>query len=244
MARPIRNLTTMKGYDVTAHALACFGGAGPQHCCAIARLLGMKKIYINKYAGILSAYGLSLADVVIEKQVPFSSMAIDATETLQIISRGLDALEEESILALKQQGFSPQMISCQRYINCRYSGTDTSIMIAVSSTTGVNECLTSFKGAYMREYGFDLSGREVLIDDLRVRGTGSFSTATGCAQNNVEQSSTPPPLEHVSVYFEDGRTSTPVFKYSDLVPGNIITGPALIIQSVATVVVEVLVRIP
>lgn len=60
MARPIRNLTTMKGYDVTKHALSTFGGAGPQHCCAIAKSLGIKEIYISKYSGILSAYGLSL----------------------------------------------------------------------------------------------------------------------------------------------------------------------------------------
>lgn len=72
MARPIRNLTTMKGFDVTAHALACFGGAGPQHCCAIAKLLGMRKIVVHKYSGVLSAFGLSLADVVVEKQEPFA----------------------------------------------------------------------------------------------------------------------------------------------------------------------------
>lgn len=69
MCRPIRNLTTMKGYDVTTHALACFGGAGPQFCCAIAQALGMKRIKVHRLSGVLSAYGLSLADVVCERQV-------------------------------------------------------------------------------------------------------------------------------------------------------------------------------
>ena len=59
----------MKGYDVTKHILSCFGGAGPQHCCAISKALGIKKILVHRYSGILSAYGLSLADVVVEKQV-------------------------------------------------------------------------------------------------------------------------------------------------------------------------------
>ena len=69
MCRPIRALTQMKGYDVAAHALACFGGAGGQHACAIARTLGMQTIFIHRYSGILSAVGIGLADVVAEEQV-------------------------------------------------------------------------------------------------------------------------------------------------------------------------------
>jgi 5-oxoprolinase (ATP-hydrolysing) len=70
MCRPIRNLTNMKGYDVTTHALVCFGGAGPQHCCAIAKALGMRRVIVHPYSGILSAYGLSMADLVVERQMP------------------------------------------------------------------------------------------------------------------------------------------------------------------------------
>lgn len=69
MCRPIRALTQMKGYDVAAHTLACFGGAGGQHACAIARALGMRTIFIHRYSGILSAVGIGLADVVAEEQV-------------------------------------------------------------------------------------------------------------------------------------------------------------------------------
>ena len=71
MCRPIRALTQMKGYDAAAHTLACFGGAGGQHACAIARSLGMKTIFIHRYSGILSAVGIGLADVVAEEQVRF-----------------------------------------------------------------------------------------------------------------------------------------------------------------------------
>ncbi|CAN0213836.1 unnamed protein product [Ectocarpus fasciculatus] len=68
MCRPIRNLTTMKGHDASTHVLATFGGAGPQHCCAMARALGMSRILVSRFSGVLSAYGLSAADVVCEKQ--------------------------------------------------------------------------------------------------------------------------------------------------------------------------------
>lgn len=67
--RPIRNLTQMRGYDITTHTLACFGGAGPQHACAMAKALGMSKVFVHRYGGILSAYGLSMADAVHEEQV-------------------------------------------------------------------------------------------------------------------------------------------------------------------------------
>ena len=70
MGRPIRALTQMKGYDVAQHCLACFGGAGGQHACAIAQNLGMRTIFVHRYAGVLSAVGIGLADVVAEEQVP------------------------------------------------------------------------------------------------------------------------------------------------------------------------------
>ncbi len=69
MCRPIRALTQMKGYDVSQHVLACFGGAGGQHACAIAQNLGMHTIFVQRYAGVLSAVGIGLADVVAEEQV-------------------------------------------------------------------------------------------------------------------------------------------------------------------------------
>lgn len=118
MARPIRNLTTMKGFDVTAHALACFGGAGPQHCCAIAKLLGMRKIVVHKYSGVLSAFGLSLADVVVEKQEPFSGSASNP-ESLEVMKIRLDRLRESTVDALCELSFDTSQISCTLYANCR-----------------------------------------------------------------------------------------------------------------------------
>ena len=81
MCRPIRALTQMKGYDVAQHCLACFGGAGGQHACAIAQNLGMRTIFVHRYAGVLSAVGIGLADVVAEEQVPsapFTAFLLDS----------------------------------------------------------------------------------------------------------------------------------------------------------------------
>lgn len=242
MARPIRNLTTMKGFDVTKHALSCFGGAGPQHCCAIAKSLGMKKIYVHRYSGILSAFGLSLADVVVEKQQPFSGTSISGC--LELINQRLSVLESIAIDELLHQSFPRSSISCTRFINCRYQGTDTSIMTSIDDSKSSNS--TSYEEVfvqnYKREYGFELVGRSVLVDDIRVRAVGNANLKTfreeELQKNNMHTAVIPASSESASVYFEGGRFETPVFNMNALTGGHTIKGPAIIIQDVATVVIE------
>ena len=240
MARPIRNLTTMKGHDVTKHALSCFGGAGPQHCCAIAKSLGMRKIYVNRYSGILSAFGLSLADVVVERQQPFSGGELELS--LELAEKHIESLEAEAVQELVSQGFAREGISVTRFLNLRYQGTDTALMTP-STAKGYS---AEFVSNYRREYGFELTGRAVLLDDIRVRATGNRGIS-GSASDTVSSSGPPspppppPPVPHstVQVYFEQGgRRPTPVFLASSLLPLQSVSGPAIIVQDVATVVVE------
>jgi len=248
MARPIRNLTTMRGHDVTSHVLACFGGAGPQHCCAIARLLGMKTIYVHKYSGVLSAYGLSLADVVVEAQEPFSGEL--SAEGVARAQRQLDALEAEARGRLRAQGVEGEgRVYCTRYLSLRYRGTDTSMMITVGGDEvggmveavreTVEEYQQAFVCAYRREYGFELQNRGILVDDLRVRAVGRLGTGvssngyTVCAEKGV-----PSVHDTVPVFFTDGFVNCSVFLSTSLSPGHVVRGPALIIQNVATVVIE------
>lgn len=253
MARPIRNLTTMKGYDVTRHALSCFGGAGPQHCCAIAKSLGMKKIYVHRHSGILSAYGLSLADIVVERQVPYSgALNIDS---MPVLTAELGKLRESAHAELKSQGFVDTDMMFTGFLNCRYEGTDTALMTSVDGEDAwlpysVPDTITAqyksaFVSNYQREFGFELSGRRVLVDDIRVRAVGRTATA---GSHSVERDTTneivkdavesAEPSETVSVYFEGGRRATNVYFLNQLRPQTSIVGPAIIVQNVATVVVE------
>jgi 5-oxoprolinase (ATP-hydrolysing) len=256
MARPIRNLTTMKGYDVTRHALSCFGGAGPQHCCAIAKSLGMRKIYVHRYSGILSAYGLGLADVVVEKQIPFSGESIGDDAVLQQATLKLAQLEEQARRELLSRGFASASIHCTGFLNCRYQGTDTCIMVNLpeaslsdeSAAAPSSDFVTEFVTRYRREYGFELTGRAILVEDVRVRAVGQSTSSSlhrgegsatrGAQQSSSPQVSTPTPKETVQVYFEGGRRATPVFYLSDLPSNCTVDGPAIIVQDVATVVVE------
>lgn len=121
MCRPIRNLTEGKGYDTRKHILACFGGAGGQHACAIARSLGIKKIIINRFSGILSAYGLSLADVVHEKQEPCNLELSQKYMDDYVLDR-IDVLKQECVdYLIQKEHFNKDQIDIEIYLNLRFA---------------------------------------------------------------------------------------------------------------------------
>ena len=247
MCRPIRALTQMRGYDVSKHTLACFGGAGGQHACAIARNLGMRTIYVHRYSGVLSAVGIGLADVCVERQHPVN-LGVDCDSEIQA---GLRELEGRVRAELATKGFSEDRIELTHYLNLRYDGTDVAIMCSVKVDEGVANASTatwtrSFLETYQREFGFRLDDRKILVDDLRVRGVGKVSrtsesegTVGDRAQPPEQQSQPPPPATTTtSVYFEPlGLQPTAVYILSDLA-STMVSGPAIVIDDISTIVVE------
>lgn len=236
MCRPIRQLTEMKGHETRNHALACFGGAGPQHACAIARSLGMKEVLIHRFCGILSAYGMGLADVIEETQVPYS--AVYGPESL------LEATRREVILVklvrqkLQMQGFREENITTETYLNLRYEGTDTAIMVKRQlNEDGVGcDYTVEFVKLFQQEYGFKLQNRNILICDVRVRGIGVTNILKPRA---LEPASGTPKVEgHYKVYFVNGWHHTPLFKLENLGYGHVMPGPAIIMNGNSTVIVE------
>ena len=230
MCRPIRNLTQMKGFDITTHTLACFGGAGPQHACAMAKALGMKTVFVHRYGGILSAYGLSMADAVHEEQEPAAEvyggqLSVNGKERLEVLAK-------QASLALEKQGYSREDIKIERYVNMRYEGTDNSIMILESDTPFE----TAFFELYMREFGFVLQGRKLLIDDYRVRAIVEGYTPTLKAK--PEPLGSPQPVDKQKTYFEHGWQDIPVYNMEDLLPGHSIVGPGIIIQKISVILLE------
>jgi 5-oxoprolinase (ATP-hydrolysing) len=110
------------------HILSCFGGAGGQHACAIARLLGMEKVFVHRFAGILSAYGLALADLVQDVQEPLALELAPCNDN-EIQSR-LAQLAKQASDALRKRGFDDSAIEIVEYLNIKYQGTDTTLMIS------------------------------------------------------------------------------------------------------------------
>lgn len=242
MCRPIRALTQAKGHDTSQHALAVFGGAGGQHACAVARALGMQTVIIHKYAGILSAYGMALADVVHEAQEPCAK--VYEPENFGYFDSRLEVLEAECIKSLKNQGFCSRNIVCEAYLNLRYEGTDCALMCsAVKKTSTEKSKVCSFGDfqeafieRYKREFGFIIENREIIVDDIRVRGIGKSvieeeETIAQCEGNPTSEIVT-------SVYFEEGWLDTKVFMLSSLSAGHCIAGPAIIMDKLSTILIE------
>ena len=231
MARPIREISVMRGFDIQEHILATFGGAGPQHACAIAGILGISKIFIHRFSGILSAYGMGLADVVVEKQTP-AAEKYKAENLPDLIARATKlklAAESELI----EQGFDTNSILSRIYLNLRYDGTDTSIMIAEPRNRDFRK---AFKSAHIREFGFDLENRDILVDDLRVMSIGK---TVGLKRMQIQKSDqAPDPIDFVSCYFEGGWQTTPVYRLDDLKGGQRIKGASVIIHDISTILVE------
>ncbi|CAI0471786.1 unnamed protein product [Linum tenue] len=237
MCRPIRQLTEMKGHETRNHALACFGGAGPQHACAIARSLGMTEVLIHRFCGILSAYGMGLADVVEEAQEPYS--AVYGPESI------LEASHRESVLlnqvkqTLQEQGFREGNITTETYLNLRYEGTDTAIMVKgnVNEDGSVSDYDVEFVKMFQQEYGFKLQNRNILICDVRVRGIG----VTNILKPQVLEPATGTPKSEgnpYQLYFGEGWHQVPLFRLENLGFGHVIPGPAIIMNGNSTVIVE------
>ncbi|KAK9917414.1 hypothetical protein WJX75_004082 [Coccomyxa subellipsoidea] len=234
MCRPIRALTQMKGYDVAQHCLACFGGAGGQHACAIAQNLGMRTIFVQRYAGVLSAVGIGLADVVAEEQEP-SAQKLDEN-TVWELEGHLDILQRKAMMRLLDQGFREDQIAVERFLNLRYDGTDVGVMTTCSEE---GQYTQAFESAYKREFGFVLQERSIRVDDVRVRATGKAVPMPEPGTITADPGPLPDPARVISAYFEvGGRQDTPAFVLKDLRPGHVIEGPAVLIDDISTVVVE------
>ena len=235
MVRAIREISVMRGFDSKDHILATFGGAGPQHACAIARSLGISKVFIHRFAGILSAYGMGLADVVAERQKPASMMYDQDTSNAQIktIESEFQELQKQVYEELLAQGFEKERVESTCFLNLRYEGTDTAIMIARPSD---DDFVRVFRETYFREFGFDLSDRKILVDDIRVRALGKSS---GLQKIPIARANgTPIVLETIDCYFEEGWLPTTVYDLDKLGAGHKITGPAIIIHDTTTILVE------
>jgi 5-oxoprolinase (ATP-hydrolysing) len=230
MARPIREISVARGHDIKEHVLSCFGGAGGQHACALARALGISKIFIHRFAGILSAYGLGLADVVVEKQEPAAEV-LDPASLPDLLKR-LDALEKQAVENLNRQG-NFQKVEIKRYLNLRYQGTDTSLMILEFPGCDLKK---EFVHAHKREFGFEISGRDIQVDDLRVRAVGK---APGIKKMPIAKKTQPSsPVTYARCYFAEGWRETPVYRLEEMGAGEKIPGPAIIIHQTSTLLVE------
>ena len=251
MTRPIRSLTEAKGHDTSQHRLATFGGAGGQHAVAIAESLGIRQILVHRYSSVLSAYGMALADVVNESQVPESKIWSTQGNSISELKQKMGELRERSRKKLLDQGFGDGNIVFEEYLNMRYRGTESALMIVKPEK---DEAVKHFDGddwafgeAFIRqhemEFGFTLPDRDIIVDDVRVRGIGkSFEGLEKTVDQQLKEIK-PKDLKDEKqygvsdVYFEGGRQKTPIHKIEDLDVGDRIQGPAILADGTQTIII-------
>lgn len=253
MTRPIRSLTEARGHDTSKHRLATFGGAGGQHAVAIAEALGINQILIHRYSSVLSAYGMALADVVDERQEPESKVWSDSDDDVKkYLQDKMEDLKNKSRQTLKDQGFEDDKIHFEEYLNMRYRGTESALMIVKPSKQEADKDYGgeewSFGKVFIKqheqEFGFTLPDRDIIVDDVRARGIGK--TFEGLEKTVDQQLKDINPkdiskdnkqFDTRKVYFEGGRKDTPIFKIDDLKVGDQIKGPAILADDTQTIVV-------
>ncbi len=232
MANAIKKISVQRGYDVTEYALCCFGGAGGQHACLVADALGMTRVFIHPLAGVLSAYGMGLADQRVMRERSVEARLDQATA----VPETLDALAAEAVADLTSQGVPDDAVRVERRVHLKYDGTDTAIVIDHASD---DTMATAFAAQYRERYGFAMTSRALIVDAVSVEAIGvtadpALASAMAAVAADVEPSS----VDTVTTFMAGAEHATPVYDQSAISPGRHVDGPAIIRDPVATTVVE------
>ncbi len=233
MANAIKQVSIQKGHDATRYALQCFGGAGGQHACLVADELGMETVFIHPFAGVLSAYGMGLAD-----QSVIREGAVEApltAEAMEDLAARLDALEASGREELARQGAEPPKLAAARRLHLRYAGTDSFLPVTFADHEAV---LTAFTEAHRRRFGFATPERPVIVEACVVEVTSPGETVDEAALPPRPEGEAIPVLDTVALFSGGAAQDAPVFDREALRSGDRIPGPALIREAIATTVVE------
>ncbi|MCH9655256.1 MAG: hydantoinase B/oxoprolinase family protein [Planctomycetes bacterium] len=232
MVRAIRNISVARGYDPADYVLVSFGGAGSQHACAIARALGIREILIHPYSGILSAFGIGQADV---RRFGQQSVLKPWTEELkQDLHSRFEQLDQSVREEVRTEGIPPERIDePQHSLEMRYLGTDATIQVLCQ--TGQDE-LTRFEQEHHRLYGYVHQARAVEVTTMRTEIVGRMEEPNLPASKIVSR--VPTPLETTETHFQGTSQQSAVYLREDLLPGDRISGPAIICEPISTVIID------
>jgi len=242
MANAIKKISLQRGYDVSEYTLCCFGGAGGQHACQIAETLGMKQVFIHPYAGVLSAFGMGLADVrVIQQRAIEAPLSPELLSKLQQVFAELAAKGKQEI-ANNDISDLTETQDCQVFpkVQLKYQGTDSSLIVDFDENLATMQA--EFAAAHQQRYGFIQPEKALIVEAVSVEVVQIMDSPEDpiISRHSPEP---PSPIATVQMYVGDSAKAdrcakrwqeTPVFQRNNLQPGDIITGPAIIIEATGT----------
>ncbi len=232
MAQAIKQISIQKGRDPAAFALACFGGAGGQHACLVAEALGMRTILIHPLAGVLSAYGMGLADqIVLREQAVERALSAEAVAAIEDVAA---SLARAAIAALAEQGVDPAAVRTLRRAQLRYAGTDTPLAVPLDDAPAMR---AAFEAAHRRLFGFVAADRALIVESIEVEAVAPGEPVTEQTLP-ARASGRPEPIDHIRLYSRSAWHDAPVFEREALLAGDTVDGPAMLREANATTIVE------
>jgi 5-oxoprolinase (ATP-hydrolysing) len=234
MANAIKHISVQRGHDVTEYVLCCFGGAGGQHACLVADALGMTRVFIHPLAGVLSAYGMGLADVrALRQQAVEARLSEAALASVESAFVALEAAARGEVLA---QGIAADRVDAMRTLHLKYEGTDTTLELPAGGDPAA--LVAEFERRYRRQYGFLMPGKPLVIEAVGVEAVGRTQSAADERPEFAPREGPLRPLKTNRVYTNGAEHRAPVYDRGDLRPGDAIDGPGVIRESNATTVIE------
>ncbi|MFN6277218.1 MAG: hydantoinase B/oxoprolinase family protein [Alphaproteobacteria bacterium] len=233
MANAIKQVSIQKGHDATRFALQCFGGAGGQHACLVADELGMETVFIHPFAGVLSAYGMGLADQAVIREAAVEAPFI--ADAISDLTARLEALVAAGREELARQGADPARLQAARRLHLRYAGTDTFLPVAFGTH---QEVLAAFTEAHRRRFGFATPERQVIVEACIAEVTAAGEEVREAALPPRAAGDAPKPLDSIALFTGGAEHAAPVYDREALCAGDRIKGPALLREANATTVVE------
>jgi 5-oxoprolinase (ATP-hydrolysing) len=233
MANAIKQISVQRGYDVTEYTLNCFGGAAGQHACMVADSLGMTTVLVHPYAGVLSAYGMGLADIRAMREQSVELTLEPAV--LDDLAARLDALGSDARGEIEGQGVEAGNITVLAKAHLRYQGTDTALIVPFA---GPDEMTAAFADMHTQRFGFTMPGRKLIVEAISAEAIGVTEKTIDPERETPADRKAPAALDTVESVFGGARQPTPVYDRDDLAPGDTIDGPAIVVDANATTVVE------
>jgi len=232
MASAIKKISLQRGYDVSEYTLCCFGGAGGQHACLIADALGMKQVFLHPYAGVLSAYGMGLADVrVLRERAVEAKLSQDLLPELKQI---LVTLAEEGKAELQHLGDTENTQEVLQKVHLRYEGTDSALIVDFNDVAAMRE---QFERSHRQRYGFSAPEKALIVEAVSVEVVGKHQGGDEPVLKR-HTNTFPEAIATVPMYTAQTWHETPVYQRQALQPGDSITGPAIIVEATGTNVIE------
>jgi len=232
MATAIKVISTQRGYDVTEYTLAGFGAAAGQHACLVADALGMNRVFLHPFAGVLSAYGMGLADIRVIREraveTPFHPAALSEVEG------ALDALAADAHAEMAKQGIADDHVTRIRRIDLRYQGTDAPLTVDFDPPAGI---LDRFETVHRQRYGFAAPDKPMVVEAASVELVGASESVEDPLLSETAQPP-PAPAGHTKMVVDGQHHPARIFDRETLGPGHAIAGPAIVIEPTATTVIE------